>query len=131
MTQSHTHTHTHTHSLSDSFPTEVIIEYWVEFSVLYGRYLLANYSIYLSMHLPIPNSQSITPPANNLSTLVTLSFSKSVSQEITPFSLQTSHKLGVGSIKTSRRGRDGRKTNEGHIVILLKKNFDAQMLSYT
>ena len=33
-------------------------EYWVEFPVLYSRTLLCIYSIYNSLHLLIPNSQS-------------------------------------------------------------------------
>ena len=36
----HTHIYTHIHSFSDSFPTYVVTEYWVEFSVLYSRSLL-------------------------------------------------------------------------------------------
>ena len=53
--------HTHIHSLSDSFPTQVIMEYWVEFFVLYIRSLLANHSIYRRVHMPISTPQS-TPP---------------------------------------------------------------------
>ena len=53
-------------------------EYCVGFSVLYSRYLLTNHSTYLSVHIPIPNPQSIPPtaPTPDLSPLV--SFSKSV-----------------------------------------------------
>ena len=40
----------------------MIAEYWIEFSVLYGRSPLANHSIYLSVPVPIPNPQSIPPP---------------------------------------------------------------------
>ena len=72
------HTHTHTHSLSDSFLTEIITEQWVESSVLHSRSLLANRSVFLSVHMPIPNPQSIPPPPH-LSPLVAISFSKSVS----------------------------------------------------
>ena len=35
------------HSLSDSFPMQIITEYWVEFSVLHGRFLVAK-----SFHIP-------------------------------------------------------------------------------
>ena len=52
---------THIHSLSD-FPTQIFTEYWVELSVLYGRSTLANHSIYLSVHMPVPHPQSILPP---------------------------------------------------------------------
>ena len=36
--------------------------YCVEFSVLYSRSPLANHSIYFSVHMPIPNPQSISLP---------------------------------------------------------------------
>ena len=56
----------------------MITEYQVEVSGLYTRSLLANHSIYLSVHMPIPTPQSI-PPHPHLSLLVTISLSKSVS----------------------------------------------------
>lgn len=34
---------------------------WVEFSVVYSRSGVVNHSIYLSVHVPIPNPQSILP----------------------------------------------------------------------
>ena len=37
---------THIHSFSDSFPSQMITEYWGEFPVLYNRFLLAKQSIY-------------------------------------------------------------------------------------
>ena len=38
--------HVNTHPrFSDSFPIEMITEYWVEFPVLYSRSVLANHSI--------------------------------------------------------------------------------------
>ena len=49
----------HTHCLSDSFPTYIITEYWLEFSALFGRSPLANHSIDLHGHRPVP-----TPPVN-------------------------------------------------------------------
>ena len=55
------HSYTHIHSLLDSFPTQIIMVYWVDFSVLYIRSPLANHSIYLSVHMPILNLQSISP----------------------------------------------------------------------
>ena len=74
----HTHTHTHIHSFSDSFPIQVITEYWVEFPVLYSRSLLIIYFIYNSVYLLIPNSQFIPP--SYVSPLVSINlFSMSVS----------------------------------------------------
>ena len=49
-----------------------------KFSVLYSRSLLDNHSMYLSLHMPIPNPQSI-PKSPDLSPLVTISFAKSAS----------------------------------------------------
>ena len=78
ITEWFSYTCTHIHPLSDSFPTQIITEYWVEFSVLYGRSWLASLSIYQSVHMPNPNPQSIPP--SHLSPLVTTAlFSKSVS----------------------------------------------------
>ena len=45
---------------------------WVEFSVLYARSPLASYSMYLSVHVPIPNPQ--WPLLPDLSPLLTISF---------------------------------------------------------
>ena len=47
------HTYTHIHSLSDHFPTYIIIEYWVQFSALHSRSPLANHSMY--QHVDMPN----------------------------------------------------------------------------
>ena len=48
----------------------------IEFPILYGRSLLVNHSIYLSVNMP---SQNLQPtPQTHLSPLVTTSFSKSV-----------------------------------------------------
>ena len=55
------HTQTHIHSLLDSFPTNLITEHWVEFPVLYSRSPLANHSIDLHVHMPIPHPPSIPP----------------------------------------------------------------------
>ena len=52
--------HTDIHSLSDSFPTQIITEYWVELSVLCSRSPLVNHSIYVGVHMSVPNTQSIT-----------------------------------------------------------------------
>ena len=57
---------THIHSLPDSFHTWIITEYWVEFSVLDNRSRLASHSRDLSVHMPIPNPRSISPPPNCL-----------------------------------------------------------------
>ena len=60
----YTHTHMYIYSFSDSFPIEVITEYWVEFPMLYSRSLLVIYFIYSSVYILIPNSQFIptSPP---------------------------------------------------------------------
>ena len=44
-----------------SFPLNFIIWYWMWFPVLYSRTLLFIHPIYNSLHLLIPNSQSILP----------------------------------------------------------------------
>ena len=49
------YTCTHIHSFSDSFPIEVITEYWVELPVLCSRSPLTIHSICNSAHMPIPN----------------------------------------------------------------------------
>ena len=54
--------HVHIHSLSDSFPTQIITEYWVEFPVLYSRSPLASHSIYHSVPMPVPNHGPPQPP---------------------------------------------------------------------
>ena len=70
------YTYTYIHSFLDSFPIQVITEYWVEFPVLYSRSLIVIYFIYGSVYMSIPISQFIPPP---LSLLVTISlFSTSV-----------------------------------------------------
>ena len=70
------YTSTHIHSFSDSFPIEVITEYWVDFPVLYSRSLSANHPFHIQCYafanprLPIYHSP-------HLSSLVTISlFSK-------------------------------------------------------
>ena len=40
--------YTYIHSFVDSIPLQVIMEYWVEFFVLYNRFLLVTYVIYSS-----------------------------------------------------------------------------------
>ena len=57
-TKSLSYTCIHIHSFSDSFP---IIEYWVEFPVLYSRSLWTIHSLYTSEYLSVPNSQSNPP----------------------------------------------------------------------
>ena len=52
------YTRTHIHSFLDSFPTQTITEYWIEFPV---PYISSNHSTYHSMHMPIPNPQPIHP----------------------------------------------------------------------
>ena len=42
-------------------PLQVIVEYWVEFLVLYSRFLLVIYFIYSSMYMSIPISQFVCP----------------------------------------------------------------------
>ena len=51
------------HSFLYSFPWWFIKEYRIEFSVLYTRTLLFIHSIYNSLNLLIPKSQSFTPPS--------------------------------------------------------------------
>ena len=53
----------HTHTFSYSFPLWFITGYRIQFAVLYNRTLLFIHSIYTSLHLLIPNSQSIPSPA--------------------------------------------------------------------
>ena len=48
--------YTYIHSFPDSFPIQVIKEYWVEFPVLYSRPLSIIYFIYSSVYMLIPNS---------------------------------------------------------------------------
>ena len=63
-------------SLSDSFSTWIITEYWVEFPVLYSRSPLTTQSIYHSVHMLIPKPSPSLP--SHLSSLVTINlFSKS------------------------------------------------------
>ena len=58
--QSASVTHTYVHSL-DSFPILAFTEYWVEFSVLYSRFLQVIYFVYGSVHKSIPISEFIPP----------------------------------------------------------------------
>ena len=55
-THTHTHTHTHTPSFLDFLSISVITEHWVEFPVLYSRFSLVIYFIYVLSHsvMPIP-----------------------------------------------------------------------------
>ena len=54
------------HSFLDSFPIKVIIEYWVEFPVVYSRFILVTYFIYSSVYMSIPITQFIPPfPSDN------------------------------------------------------------------
>ena len=74
------YTYTSTYSFSDSFPTYVITEYWVEFPVLSSRSLLANYFICSSLRMLIQSSWFIISLLPHISPLVTISlFLKSVS----------------------------------------------------
>ena len=57
------HTGIYIHSFIDSFPIEVITEYWVEFPVLCSRSLLTIYFIYSTVHMFIPPSLFIPPLA--------------------------------------------------------------------
>ena len=49
-------------SFLDSIPIKVITEYWVEFPVLYSRFLKVIYFIYSSVQMSIPISQVIPLP---------------------------------------------------------------------
>ena len=57
------YTHTHAHIFLHSFQLWFITGYWIQFPVLYSRILLFIHPIYHSLHLLIPNSHSIQPPA--------------------------------------------------------------------
>lgn len=52
---------THICSLSDSFPTEMILGYWAELPVLYSRSPLASHSIDHSVQMPVQCPQPIPP----------------------------------------------------------------------
>ena len=52
----------HIPSFSDTFPIQVITEYWVEFPVLYPRSLFAIYFIYSCVYMLIPNSWFVSHP---------------------------------------------------------------------
>ena len=52
--------YTHIHSFSDPFPTKIITEYWVEFSVIYTMSSLANHPIYHSVHKTGSSKQKYT-----------------------------------------------------------------------
>ena len=56
--------HIHISLLSDSFPLLIITGYWVKFPVLYNRSPWASHSIYHSVHMPIPDLQSILSPSS-------------------------------------------------------------------
>ena len=56
------YTYTYIHCFLDSIPIHVITEYWVEFPVLYSRFLLVIYFIYSSVYVSIPLSQFIPFP---------------------------------------------------------------------
>ena len=64
-----------------NIPTSILFqilsirEYWVEFSLLYSRSLLAIHCIYLSVHMPIPNHQSISPTPQEMN------FSKNINKK--------------------------------------------------
>ena len=58
------YTYTHTCSFQILSPSRPTSDYWIEFSVLYSRSLLASHSIYLTVHMPIANPQSIPPPTS-------------------------------------------------------------------
>ena len=55
------YTHTYIHSFLDSFPIQVITEYWVEFPMLYSSSLLVICFIYSSVYMSVPISQFILP----------------------------------------------------------------------
>ena len=57
---------TYIHSFVDSIPLQVIMEYWVEFFVLYSRFLLVTNVIYSSVYMSIPISHFIPPPLASL-----------------------------------------------------------------
>ena len=53
------YTYTYTHSFLDSIPIQVITEYWVDFPVLYSRFLLVIYFVYSRVSMSVPISQFI------------------------------------------------------------------------
>ena len=59
-TKSFSYTYAHIHSFSESFPKQVITEYWVEFPGLcISKSLLTTHSACNSVHMPTPSSQSL------------------------------------------------------------------------
>ena len=78
IAKSFSYIYTYIYSFSDSFPIQVITEYWIEFLVLYSRSLLIIYYIYQCIYV---NPNLLIYPTPCLSSLVTISlFSKSVSR---------------------------------------------------
>ena len=59
---SYTYTYIHSLFFLDTFPIYAITEYWVEFPVLYSRFLLVIYFMCSSMYMSIPISQFIPCP---------------------------------------------------------------------
>ena len=53
------------HSFSYAFPSWFITDYWIQFPVLCSRTLWFIHSIYNSLHLLIPDSQSFSPTPNS------------------------------------------------------------------
>ena len=69
------YTYTYIRSFLDSFPILVTTEYWVEFPVVYSRFLSVVYFINSSVYMSIPISQFIPPPFSPLVTIRLLSIS--------------------------------------------------------
>ena len=65
------YTYIYTFHFIHSFPLQLIIRYWTQFSVPYSRTLLLIHSTYKSLHLLTPTSYSIPPPT--LSSMATTS----------------------------------------------------------
>ena len=55
--------YTYIHSFLDFVTIKAITEYWIEFPVLYSRFLLVIYFIYNSLYMSIPISRFIPPLA--------------------------------------------------------------------
>ena len=68
--QSESVRHTYIHSFSGSFPIWITTQYWLDFPVLYSRFVLLIYFIYSRVYLLILTSQFIPPL--NVSPLVTI-----------------------------------------------------------
>ena len=54
----------HIYYFSYSFPLQFITGYWIQFPVLYTRFLLLIHPTYTSLYLLIPNSQSSPRPSH-------------------------------------------------------------------